>query len=174
MSNRGPRRYVWVMAGCLPWGAWAGAAAPPIEAPSLPLPSAPFTMPHLPPPQGNKVLQPHLVLPETLGPLEPGRPPAPALPAGERVRLPSVDVKRPVPLPILGQPLSDRAPIEDVTSEASSASAVAAPTPRRTQPTPFVKNNLPDPFEFRRPVVPAMGVEAQPTPPAASPKLPRP
>src|SRR5207237_1114806 len=126
---------------------------PPVEAPSLPLPPAPFTLPHLPPAQGNKPLQPRLVLPETLGIAEPDRPPAPPLQAGERIRMPSADVNQPIPLPILGQPLSDRAPIEDVTGEASSASAVAAPLPRRTQPTPFVKNNLPDPFEFRRPVV---------------------
>jgi hypothetical protein len=131
-------------------------------------------MPHLPPTRGNKPLQPRLVLPETLGAVDPGRPPAPRLPAGERVRAPSPDVNQPVPLPILGQPLSDRAPVEDVTSEASSAAAVAAPPPRRTQPTPFVRNNLPDPFEFRRPVVPAKGGEEQPTPPAASPKPPRP
>ncbi len=170
MSNQRLMRYGWVLAGCLAWGAWAlrGAAAPPVEAPSLPLPPTSFTMPHLPPTQGNKLLQPRLLLPETLGTAEPGRPLAPPLPAGERVRAASVDVNQPLP------PVSDRAPIEDVTGEASSASAVAAPLPRRTQPTPFVKNNRPDPFEFRRPVVPAKGAEEQPTPPAASPKPPRP
>jgi hypothetical protein len=138
-----------------------------IESPSLPLPANPAALPRLPVAKSNTTLQPRLALPESLGgsSFQAALPPSPALPAGELTRVPSVDVNKPIPLPILGQPLSDRAPIEDVTGEASSAAAVAASMPQRTQPTPFVKNNLPDPFEFRRPIgAPPAGAE-QPTPP---------
>jgi hypothetical protein len=164
----------WVLTGCLA-GAWAVAAAPePIPVPSVPLPTPPLAMPHLPSAKGNNPLLPRLVPPETLAgsPLEPRVPDKPTLPAGERVRVPSVDVNRPVPLPLLGQPLSDRAVVEDVTGEASSAATVATPVPQRTQPTPFVRNNLPDPFELRRPVETRPPDEVV-SPPAATPKLPR-
>jgi hypothetical protein len=142
-----------------------------IESPILPLPPNPVAMPRLPVAKANTALQPRLVLPEVLGgsTVEP-RPPS--LPSGELTRVPSVDVNHPIPLPILGLPLSDRAPIEDVTGEASSAAAIAATMPQRAQPAPFVKNNLPDPFEFRRPVGASPAPAEQPTPPAAAPRLP--
>jgi hypothetical protein len=146
-----------------------------LESPSLPLPTNPVALPRLPPAKGTSPLQPRLVLIETLGgtPLEPRLPQTMALPAGELTRLPSVDVNQPVPLPILGRPLSDRAPVEDVTVEASSAAVVAATPPQRTQPAPFMRNNLPDPFEFRHPVgAPKIPAE-QANPPIGSPKLPR-
>jgi hypothetical protein len=147
-----------------------------VESPVLPLPPIPSGMPRLPIAKGNRTLQPRLVLPETLdgSPLEPRFPPMPSLHAGELTHVPSVDVNRPVPLPILGQPLSDRAVIEDVTVEASNAAVVATKMPVRTQPTPFVKNNLPEPFEFRRPVGATGDQIEQPVPPTATPKLPKP
>jgi hypothetical protein len=88
-------------------------------------------------------------------------------------RVPSVDVNKPIPLPFLGQPLSDRAPVEDVTVDASNAAALSGAMPLRTQPTPFIRNNLPDPFEFRRPIGLPRTPTEEPAPPAASPKLPK-
>ncbi len=146
-----------------------------VETPDLLPPVAPAPLPRLPLAKGNSPLRPRLVLPETLdGPTLEALPSAPPLPAGELTRVPSVDVNQPVPLPLLGQPLSDRAPIEDVTAEASSAAVVAGPVPQRTAPAPFVKNNLPDPFEFRRPVGPTASPAEQPIPPSALPRQVKP
>jgi hypothetical protein len=88
-------------------------------------------------------------LPILRGRLEPIMPQARILPAGDRVRLPSVDARQPLPLPILAHPIIDRAPLDDVTSDASQAAALAAPPPVRTAPAPFIKMNLPNPFENR-------------------------
>jgi hypothetical protein len=69
--------------------------------------------------------------------------------AGDRIRLPSVDVNKPIPLPILAQPVTNRAPLDDATADASLAAALAATPPGRASPAPFLKLNLPDPFENR-------------------------
>lgn len=76
--------------------------------------------------------------------------------AEQRVRVPSVDVNQPIPLPILAKPSADRAPLDDATTEASNAAVLSARTPERTKPMPFLKLTLPDPFENRRPVVPPL------------------
>src|SRR5205085_2242724 len=60
-------------------------------------------------------------------------PAAVLLEAAERVRVPSVDVNKPIPLPILAKPSSDRAPVEDVTTEASNAAVVSGTPPARTK-----------------------------------------
>jgi hypothetical protein len=143
-----------------------------IEVPSLPLPPAPVAMPHLPAGKPTMTLVPRSSLPETPIASLP-EPHAQPLPPGELMRMPSVDVNRPIPLAILGMPSSDRAPVEDVTTDASNAAAVATTMPQRTQPAPFVKNNLPDPFEFRRPIAVPPPLVEQPTPPATTPRLPK-
>ena len=68
---------------------------------------------------------------------------------GPRFRLPSADVNQPVPLPVLARPAPDRAPLDDPTADASWTAAVAAAPPVRTAPVPFLRLNLPDPFELR-------------------------
>jgi hypothetical protein len=82
---------------------------------------------------------------------EPLRPPLPPLPAGGRIRVPSVDVHQPIPLPIRSQPVPDRASLEDPTAEISTAAARAAKMPSRKGKAPFLKWTLPDPYEHRRP-----------------------
>ena len=64
------------------------------------------------------------------------------------MRVETVDVNQPVPLPILAQPLADRVPVDDPTTTASMVAALAAIPPPRSQPTPFVRLSLPDPFEL--------------------------
>jgi hypothetical protein len=148
-----------------------------VETPSLPLPhgqpevarlplARPKTKPRPGPlPEGPPLSGYH----DTPPPPEPQR-----LPAGERVRLPSEDVDRPVPLPLLGQASPDRAPLDDPTAEASQAAALAAAMPQRTTPAPFLKLTLPDPFENRQVVrLPALPPEV-PTPVAAAPRPPKP
>lgn len=81
------------------------------------------------------------------------------LPAEKRVRVPSVDPHLPVPLPTLAQPVSDRAPVEDATGDASLRGVLSNLSPSRTSPAPFTKTNSPDPFENRlkTPEVPENG-----------------
>ncbi|MBY0526281.1 MAG: hypothetical protein K2R98_23005 [Gemmataceae bacterium] len=66
---------------------------------------------------------------------------------GALVRVPSRDVNEPIPLPILANPGIDRAPLDDPTAEESLKVALAATMPVRSNPAPFVRLNLPDPFE---------------------------
>src|SRR2546421_39995 len=80
-------------------------------------------------------------------PGEPVLPEAVELPTGPLVRLPSVDARETIPLPILAQPQRDRASLADPTIEASMAAALGEITPHRLLPVPFAPLNLPDPFE---------------------------
>jgi hypothetical protein len=88
------------------------------------------------------------------------------------VREASPDVNQPVPLPRLARPALDRAPVEDVTAEASTAAALAAPMPQRTTPARFLKLTVPDPYEHRRPLGLPVPPE-QTTPEAGSPQVPK-
>jgi hypothetical protein len=148
-----------------------------VEAPALPLPHGQPEVARLP--LAKPAVKPRpSPLPEGL-PLadyhDTPPPPGPQrLPAGEPVRLPSDDVNRPVPLPLLGQATPDRAPLDDPTSEASQTAALAAAMPQRTTPAPFVKLTLPDPFENRQVVrLPAVPPE-ETTPVTATPRPPKP
>jgi hypothetical protein len=90
--------------------------------------------------------------------------------AEKRVRVPSVDVNQPIPLPMLAKPSADRAPLDDATGEASNAAALSATTPERMKPVPFLKLTLPDPFENRRPVAPPLTLSEDV--PNTSPRVP--
>ncbi|HZY88690.1 MAG TPA: hypothetical protein VFE78_27955 [Gemmataceae bacterium] len=143
------------------------------DAPALPLPSSVPDLPRLPASK-RQPLRPRLTLEESLDDVavRTPLPQPPTLPAGERVRVASPDANAPVPLPVLARPASDRAPVEDVTGEASAAAAVAAPMPQRTTPAPFLKLTVPDPYEHRRPLgVPAPPERAAPV--AGSPTAPK-
>jgi hypothetical protein len=100
--------------------------------------------PELPLPPGQAELPP---------PLDTADPKAPAprkLPEARRIRLPAVDVDDPLPLPVLGQALPDRAPLTDPTADISRKAAVAASVAARATPFPFLRINLPDPFEHKQ------------------------
>jgi hypothetical protein len=133
-----------------------------LDKPSLPLPPSQVDMPRLP--AGKTPSLRPSSLPEELPLLgnkaDPLPPEVQHLYAGDRIRVPSVDVNKPIPLPILAQPVSTRAPLDEVTSDASLAAALAAIPPGRTTPAPFLKQNLPDPFENRLkpPVIPEVEV----------------
>jgi hypothetical protein len=130
-----------------------------MKPPTLPLPPNQAAMPRLPSAIKPASLRPHLVLDETPSGLldSPVLPSLLSLPEGVRVRVSSVDVNQPIPLPILAQPVSDRASLDDPTADASTSSALAAPIPSRTAKAPFLKLTLPDPYDRRR-------AEATPTP----------
>jgi hypothetical protein len=57
------------------------------------------------------------------------------------------DVKQPSPLPILAAPSKDRAPLDDPTVDFTAQSILNNKLPLRETTAPFVKVNLPDPFE---------------------------
>jgi hypothetical protein len=131
----------------------------------------------LPPPPKDKaaVLRPRLVSEEELAvPRERLALPADTtLPALDRAREPSPDVNVPVALPILAQPVPDRASLDDPTGDGSTAAALAATLPQRVIPAPFLRLTLPDPFEFRRPLTLAAPVETA-DPRTSTPQTPRP
>ncbi|MBM4068713.1 MAG: hypothetical protein FJ271_07180 [Planctomycetes bacterium] len=67
-------------------------------------------------------------------------------------RWPSPDSGEPVPLPIMAQYVPDRASLVGPSGESSRDAALAGAMPARTAPLPFIRFNLPDPFENRMPI----------------------
>jgi hypothetical protein len=129
--------------------------SPRVEAPSLPLPPCHTDLPRVAL-VSKHTAQPHPLMEEAFFVTHADTllPTAIVLEVAERVRVPSVDVNKPTPLPILAKPLSDRVPFDDVTSDASNAAALSGAMPARTTPAPFLKLTVPDPFENRKPVAP--------------------
>lgn len=69
------------------------------------------------------------------------------LPTKPLIKLPSVDAKTPLPIPILAQPAKDRAPLGDPSLDVSVDATLKPIAPKRERPVPFTPLNLPDPFE---------------------------
>jgi hypothetical protein len=141
--------------------------------PDLPLPPSQLAMPRLPPPARTSPLRPRLVLDESLDgwPQTLLMPQQQSLPDAGRIRVPSEDVSQPLPLPILSQPVPDRAALDDPTADASTTAALAAPLPMRTTPAPFFKLTLPDPYDHRRVELPVPAEQNEPA--TGTPKPPR-
>jgi hypothetical protein len=127
-----------------------------MDPPDLPLPPSQAAMPRLPALARSSPLRPRLVLEESLGGWTETLvlPQQQSLPDAGRVRVPSEDVNQPIPLPVVTQPVPDRASLDDPTADESAAAALAAPLPMRTTPAPFLKLSLPDPYDHRRADVP--------------------
>jgi hypothetical protein len=124
-----------------------------VSTPDLPLPPSQATLPgpRLGPPA--KALHPRALPDDTS---LTGNWPSPRLPQrsdlpdSARVRMPSPRVDRPLDLPLLSQALPDRASLTDPTLPMSTKAAMRGKIPPRTTPAPFVRENLPDPFEHRQ------------------------
>jgi hypothetical protein len=101
-------------------------------------------------------------------------PERPQVPDGGRIRLPGPDANQPVPLPVLAVPRGDRAPLDDPTLDASGAAALAEVLPARASPAPFLRLNLPDPFENRAAVRLRTALPEEAVPLPIAPRLPRP
>jgi hypothetical protein len=80
------------------------------------------------------------------------------------VKWPMPDPNQPLPLPILAQPKSDRAPLTDPTADASTDAALSGTIPVRDNPAPFLRINLPDPFENRQTIRVRNPLPEDPTP----------
>jgi hypothetical protein len=129
-----------------------------------PSPSEGLT-PRLPAPKGTAPIYPELVEEEELegaqdAPVVPRRP---RFYAGEAIRVRSMNVNLPPPLPALAEPVSDRASLEDATQAATTRAVLTAVMPDRTKPVPYEKLSVPEPYENRRPLlVPLPGEEETP------------
>jgi len=89
-----------------------------------------------------------------------------------QVRLAPTDMNQPRGLPILAQPLKDRAPLVDPSLETSMAAALAKITLHRAAPAPFQPINRPDPFEHSQAIRLRHPPEELPTPPPITPRSP--
>jgi hypothetical protein len=150
---------------------------PSVEHPSLPLVPYDGVLPRAGQPAAARPLRPRH-LPEA-NPLAashgfPARPAMPALPMEPLVRLPSTDVNEVPPLPTLARPAADRAPLTDPTIDASTAAALSSDIPLRSRPAPFVRFNLPDPFEHHHAVRVRHATSEDTSPPITYPRPPRP
>jgi len=144
-----------------------------MEAPMVPLAPVVVSLPRVPLNATRPALLPHLVVEETLeGAAAPALPQARPLPTGEKSHVASADVNKPMPLPLLARPVTDRASLEDPTTEASAAAATAATVPQRTNPVPFQRLSVPDPFENRGTIQLKETPAEDTTPPLASPRTP--
>jgi hypothetical protein len=95
----------------------------------------------------------------------PQPPQAVELAADPLVRLWGPDVQTPLPLPILGAAVRDRASLADPSLEASALATQGPVAVRRAEPVPFQPMNLPNPFEHAEAVRLRQPVEEQPAPP---------
>jgi len=121
-----------------------------LDAPDPPLPDAANTPPRLALPPIREVRPTALPerVPADIGGSVADLPPRPGLPAGSLTRNPGHDLLKPAPLPLLTpKPNPDRAPLTDPTAGFTAMSVIRPTLPLRTEPTGFVRINLPDPFE---------------------------
>lgn len=141
--------------------------------PTLALPPSFVTLARLADDGSHSSLRPRLVADETFGtfPDSLPLPQTPALPDMARIRVPSPDMNRPIPLPILAQPISERVSLDDPTLDASTAAALTAPIPPRSNKALFLKQTLPDPYDHRRTDFPT--TEESKEFPLGSPQTPR-
>lgn len=100
----------------------------------------PATRPAQPMPMPDRV-------PTELGGLLPQLPHRTDWPTGALTRSESQNANSPE-LPLLSpRPVADRAPLTDPTIEFTAQSVISTKLPIRTEPTGFLRINLPDPFE---------------------------
>jgi hypothetical protein len=159
----------------------ASKASEPLAAPTLPprklpvfleRPEVPLQAADLPPPAPpqtpGRPVKPRTVPEDAPLARHFSQPEAPQMlvwPTQPLLRLWSADVNEPLPLPILGTGVRDRASLDDPSVEASVVAAQATLTPARTQPVPFQPMNLPDPYEHRHTMRLRTPVDEVPAPP---------
>lgn len=165
-----------VATGPLPDPVHRPAPLPPPRSLQEPLPylPSPDTLTRLPQPPRARPVRPDFVLEERPGGLEATAPLPhdPSFPVVPSARLTAADPALPPPLPVLGTPVPDRIPTDDVTTDVSTAAVLAAPQPHRSTPAPYTRLSVPRPFEHREPAAPVRLAEAT-APPVASPRLPK-
>jgi hypothetical protein len=104
---------------------------------------------------------------------DPVRPEHPDLPAGERVRVPSPRLDAPLPLTTLATPYRETLSSEDATSDYSLAAALATVPFKRSNPAPFLRMTIPEPYENRPAAQLRVEIAESGEPITTSPKPPR-
>jgi hypothetical protein len=121
-----------------------------LESPSPTGPDVAGSLPRLPITE-RKIVRPSSLpdrVPSDLGTVVPQLPPRPDFATGPLARQESRDISKPADLPILSpRPVPDRAPLTDPTIEFTAQSVISQKLPLRTEPTGFIRLNIPDPFE---------------------------
>jgi hypothetical protein len=100
-------------------------------------------------------------------------PERPQLPAGELVYVASINLNGPLPLAIMAFPVHEPFSSDDATNEFSLSVALAATPPWRTNPAPFIRLSIPDPFEYHQAARLAVDFPELSMPVTASPRVPR-
>jgi hypothetical protein len=127
-------------------------AAPFLERPTLKLPPFQGKAPRLKVMSSGRPPRPHPVaegMPLYSQRLTPRPPVDIQLAAAAPLKWPSPNTDDVPALPTLAVQQPDRAPLSDPTGEASASAALQPVTAARTSAAPFVRLNLPDPFEHR-------------------------
>jgi hypothetical protein len=147
-----------------------------IEEPTGLLPVTLEQIPRLPPLGRRENLTPRMNLSEFLGDVSavPAVPTSVALPEGKKVKAERLDPAVAPDLPIMGQPVPDRASLDDATRTYSLDAVIVAPIPERQTPAPFVQQPIPDPFANRKTVRIVTPMEEVAHPVSAAPQLPKP
>jgi len=118
------------------------------------------TLPEMPEPRPTagpsvkRVLKPRIVLaaPFDDGFGEPALPGREAFGTSGKTRDDSEHPLIPPPLPFLAEAPRDRVPLDDPTAEASGLRVLDGVMPERAAPVPYLRNSVPEPFEFRTPL----------------------
>jgi hypothetical protein len=121
-----------------------------LDTPTPPLADAASSPPLLPMPDAKPIRPSPLTdrVPSDIDGACPLLPSRSELPTGPLTRQESIDIAKPADLPILSsRPVTDRAPLSDPTTEFTAQSVISSALPLRTEPTGFLRINLPDPFE---------------------------
>ena len=156
---------------------WQAAAV--VERPELrlPLTSTPAGLPQAALTPAARPVRPRLLPddpPWSRSSLDPASlPERQDLPAGPRVRLPGLDVEQPVTVPILANPVVDKASLDDPTASFSATAAMVSQLLERSA-VPFVRFTLPDPFEHSQTVRLRTPPPEEQTPSSPGPRSPGP
>jgi hypothetical protein len=112
-------------------------------------------------------------VPTDLSPLVVDAPQRIEFAVGTLSKLPAVDAKQAVLLPILARRSLDRGSLEDPTTEFTAQSIINNKLPLRSLPAPFVKVDLPNPFENAEAVKVKVIVKEDPLTAVGDPPPPR-
>jgi hypothetical protein len=130
-----------------------------------PLPRAHAELPPLLParPGPLKPVPPEETVPVNFGTGAGDGPTKPVMPVAPVVTERARDVNLSPPAPVLGRPAPDRVSLDDPTSELGNAEVVAGLVKVPLAPSPFLKVDVPDPFELAEQVKPRVPPSSEPS-----------
>jgi len=146
-----------------------------IEKPNEPLTPAFAGVVRLPILLNRGVPAPRIALTENLVPVAP-----PTLPSvvvfvePQKLKAERPDPASTLDLPRMGQPVPDRASLDDATRSMSIDAVLVAPIPERQSPAPFLRQSIPDPYENRRVVRVTQPIDEPGVPVVVPPRAPKP